>query len=50
MNFEKEFGAGVDRTNLTRTRKFYFLFQKGDALRQQLSWAKVSLLLEDKKE
>jgi hypothetical protein len=47
----KEFGKGFDESNLKKMRKFYLLFQKGDALRHQLSWThyRVLLKIEDKK-
>lgn len=46
----REFGKGFDRSNLIRMRKFYMMFQKGDALRHQLSWTHYRLLLRIEKE
>jgi predicted nuclease of restriction endonuclease-like (RecB) superfamily len=41
----EEFGKGFDPSNLKRMRQFYQAFQKGDALRHQLSWTHYRLLL-----
>lgn len=45
-----EFGKGFDRSNLIQMRKFYMMFQKGDALRHQLSWTHYRLLIRIEKD
>ncbi len=48
----KEFGRGFNVSNLTRMRKFYFLFEKVATVSQQLSWShfvKIITIEEDKK-
>ncbi len=47
----KDFGKGFGLSNLKYFRKFYSLFPKGHAVRDQLSWTHYRLLLkvEDKK-
>ncbi len=40
-----EYGQGFDKTNLWNMRKFYALFPKVDALRQELSWTHYRMLL-----
>ena len=41
----RDFGEGYTITNLKYMRKFYLAFQKGHALRDQLSWTHYRLLL-----
>lgn len=41
----KEFGKGFTATNLKTMRKFYLLFQKSHALRDQLSWTHYRLII-----
>ena len=40
-----KYGKGYDYSNLKRFRLFYKRFEKGDALRHQLSWTNIRLLL-----
>ncbi|WP_171011290.1 DUF1016 N-terminal domain-containing protein [Haloimpatiens lingqiaonensis] len=40
-----EYGKGFDKSNLSRMRKFYVLFNNVDAVRQELSWTHYILLL-----
>ncbi|MEL7597542.1 MAG: DUF1016 N-terminal domain-containing protein, partial [Clostridiaceae bacterium] len=40
-----DYGKGFDKSNLSRMRKFYVLFNNVDALRQELSWTHYRLLL-----
>ena len=41
----EEFGKGFTSTNLKYMRKFYLIFSKSHALRDQLSWTHYRLLL-----
>jgi len=41
----EDYGSGFDKTNLSRMKKFYLMFQNIDALRQQLSWTHYRLLI-----
>ncbi|WP_160680908.1 PDDEXK nuclease domain-containing protein [Clostridium sp. C8-1-8] len=45
QNLTKDFGSGFDKSNLSRMRKFYIMFNNVDALRQQLSWTHYRLLI-----
>lgn len=45
-----EFGRGFDYSNIKHMRHFYLAFQKGDALRRQLSWTHYRILLRVKEE
>ncbi len=40
-----EYGKGFDKSNISRMRKFYVLFNNVDAVRQELSWTHYRLLL-----
>lgn len=40
-----DFGKGFDKSNLSRMRKFYMLFNNIDALRQELSWTHYRLII-----
>lgn len=40
-----DYGKGFDKSNLSRMRKFYSLFNNVDALRQELSWTHYRLIL-----
>lgn len=40
-----DYGKGFDKSNLSRMRKFYFLFNNVDALRQELSWTHYRLII-----
>ena len=45
-----EYGSGYDRSNLFNMRKFYLVFPKVDALRQQLSWTHYRHLMRVEKD
>jgi predicted nuclease of restriction endonuclease-like (RecB) superfamily len=47
---QKQYGKGFDKTNLWNLRKFYGIFPKVDALRQELSWTHYRLLMRVEKE
>jgi hypothetical protein len=47
---QKQYGRGFDKTNLRNLRKFYGIFSKVDALRQELSWTHYRLLMRVDKE
>jgi predicted nuclease of restriction endonuclease-like (RecB) superfamily len=40
-----DYGRGFDKSNLSRMRKFYVLFNNVDALRQELSWTHYRLII-----
>lgn len=40
-----DYGKGFDKSNLSRMRKFYSLFNNVDALRQELSWTHYRLII-----
>lgn len=40
-----DYGKGFDKSNLSRMRKFYSLFNNIDALRQELSWTHYRLII-----
>lgn len=40
-----DYGKGFDKSNLSRMRKFNFLFNNVDALRQELSWTHYRLII-----
>ena len=42
----KELGKGYSSTNLKYMRQFYILFQKGQALPDQLTWSHIVILLQ----
>ena len=44
------YGKGYDATNLKRFRQFYLIFEKGGALRHQLTWTHYRKLLPIKNE
>lgn len=44
-NLTSEYGKGFDKSNLSRMRKFFLLFNNVDALRQELSWTHYRLLI-----
>lgn len=45
-----EYGKGFDMTNVWNMRKFYSIFPKVDALRQELSWTHYRILMRVKKD
>ncbi|GFZ30110.1 hypothetical protein CSC2_06360 [Clostridium zeae] len=47
-NLTKDFGSGFDKSNLSRMRKFYMMFDNVGALRQELSWTHYRLLIKVK--
>ncbi len=40
-----DYGRGFDKSNLSRMRKFYALFNNVDALRQELSWTHYRMII-----
>ena len=50
IELENEFGNKYNVDNLKWYRQFYLLFQKGDALRHQLTWTHYRMLLPIKNE
>lgn len=50
-NLTIDYGKGFDKSNLSRMRKFYSLFNNIDAMRQELSWTHYRLIIkvDDKK-
>jgi len=44
-NLTIDYGKGFDKSNLSRMRKFYSLFNNLDALRQELSWTHYRLII-----
>lgn len=50
LKLTREYGSGFNWTNLKYIRKFYMMFPKGHALRDQLTWTHYRLLLRVEKE
>lgn len=46
LSLTKKFGSGFSKTVLIRARKFYLIYPKGSALRNQLNWFQYRLLIE----
>ncbi|WP_309568874.1 DUF1016 N-terminal domain-containing protein [Clostridium estertheticum] len=42
---KNDYGRGFDKSNLSRMRKFYALFNNVDALRQELSWTHYRMII-----
>ncbi len=50
LRLQDQYGKGYTETNLKYMRQFYRAFEKGHALRDQLSWTHYRLLLKLEKE
>ena len=50
IELTKLYGKGYDSSNLKRFRQFYIIFEKGGALRHQLTWTNIRILLSIKEE
>ena len=45
IKLTEDFGQGFDESNLRNMRQFYSIFQKRDALRNELTWTHYRLLI-----
>ena len=45
VELTKLYGNGYNLSNLKRFRQFYIIFEKGAALRHQLTWTNIKILL-----